>query len=191
LWLELRNKAFPGVSAEFRRLPKKRRNSGNCWDDSLTMTKSTAKPRSDYPDFGVRYETISRYFEPPLARSTFHNKVQAGTIIPMKGIRGFYLLNESLRRLGLREVRELPAQPDSRSLEDVVRLAFTLIDRELFPEPSWLLHVEAIDVKDADHAQKLADQYREKVASLDSVPLKLAYFQGVLDWVSMEKVEVR
>ena len=46
-------------------------------------------------------------------------------------------------------------------------------------------------VKDADHALKLADEYREKVASLDSIPLKLAYFQGVLDWVSMEKVEVR
>ena len=150
------------------------------------MKDAHAKPQSDYPDFGVKYETISGYFEPPLARSTFHDKVQDGTIVPMKGMRGFYLLNESLRRLGLREVRQLPAQPDSRSLEDIARLAFTLIDHELFPAPSWLLHVEAIDVKDADHALKLADQYREKVASLDSIPLKLAYFQGVLDWVSME-----
>ncbi|MFT5106659.1 MAG: hypothetical protein ACI9UA_002283 [Pseudoalteromonas tetraodonis] len=149
------------------------------------MTKSTAKPRSDYPDFGVRYETISGYFEPPLARSTFHDKVQDGTIVPMKGMRGFYLLNESLRRLGLREVRELPTEPESRSLEDIVRLAFTLIDHEIFPDPSWLLHVEEIDLNDADHARKLADQYREKVASLDSIPLKLSYFQGVLDWVSM------
>jgi hypothetical protein len=150
------------------------------------MKNSPAKPPSDYPEFGVRYETISRYFEPPLARSTFHDKVQDGTIVPMKGMRGFYLLNESLRRLGLREVRELPTEPESRSLEDIVRLAFTLIDRDLFPEPSWLLHVESIDVKDADHAMMLADRYREKVASLDSVQLKLAYFQGVLDWVSME-----
>jgi hypothetical protein len=132
------------------------------------MKNSPAKPQSDCPDFGVRYETISRYFEPPLARSTFHDKVQDGTIVPMKGMRGFYLLNESLRRLGLREVRELPAEPESRSLEDIVRLAFTLIDRDLFPEPSWLLHVEAIDAKDADHARKLADQYRNKVGSYDN-----------------------
>ena len=155
------------------------------------MKNSPAKPPSDYPDFGVKYETISRFFEPPLARSTFHDKVQDGTIVPMKGMRGFYLLNESLRRLGLREVRELPTEPESRSLEDIVRLAFTIIDRELFPEPSWLLHVEAIDVKDADHALKLADQYREKVASIDSIPLKLAYFQGVLDWVSKEETPAK
>jgi hypothetical protein len=155
------------------------------------MKNSPAKPPSDYPEFGVRYETISRYFEPPLARSTFHDKVQNGTIIPMKGMRGFYLLNQSLRRLGLREVRELPTEPESRSLEDIVRLVFTLIDHELFPAPSWLLHVEAIDLKDADHARKLADQYREKLASYDSIPLKLAYFQGVLDWVSMVEADAK
>lgn len=153
------------------------------------MKNAPAKPQSDYPEFGVRYETISGYFKPPLARSTFHDRVQDGTIVPMKGMRGFYLLNESLRRLGLREVHELPSRPGSRSLEDIARLAFTLIDRELFPEPSWLLHIEAIDVKDADHALKLADQYREKVASLDSIPLKLAYFQGVLDWASMVEAD--
>ena len=38
-----------------------------------------------------------------MARSTFHDFVNKGKIIPMKGIRGFYLLNASLSRLGLRE----------------------------------------------------------------------------------------
>ena len=153
------------------------------------MKSSSAKPPSDIPEFAVRRETFDRYFDPPLPRSTFHDFVQKGKIIPMKGIRGFYLLNESLRRMGLREVRELPSEPKSRSLEDIVRLAFTLIDQELFPAPSWLLHVEMIDIKDADHARKLADQHREKVASFDSVQLKLAYFQGVLDWASMEEAQ--
>jgi len=54
------------------------------------MKKSPANPQSDYPEFGVKYESISRYFEPPLARSTFHDKAQDGTIVPMKGMRGFY-----------------------------------------------------------------------------------------------------
>lgn len=107
----------------------------------------------------------------------------------MKEIRGYYLLNESLRRMGLREVRELPSKLKSRSLEDIVRLAFTAIDRDLFPEPSWLLHVEGIDLKDADHAMNLADHHRKRVNSLESIPLKLAYFQGVLDWVSIMETE--
>lgn len=158
-------------------------------DDQLAMKNSPAKPQSDFPEFAVRREAIGRYFDPPLPRSTFHDLVNKGKIIPMKGMRGFYLLNESLRRLGLREVRALPAEPESRSLEDIVRLAFTLVDADIFPAPSWLLHVEAIDLKDADHARKLADQSREKVASYDGVLLKLAYFQGVLDWVSMEEAD--
>jgi hypothetical protein len=105
----------------------------------------------------------------------------------MEGMRGFYTLNDSLRRLGLREVRELPKPMAGRSLEDIVRLAFTLIDRKLFPEPSWLLPVETIDLRDVNHAQRLAARYRLKVASYKHVELKLAYFQGVLDWVALEE----
>jgi hypothetical protein len=102
----------------------------------------------------------------------------------MKGIRGFYLLNASLRRLGLREVRELPQPPSTPSLEDIVRLASTMIDPDLFPAPSWLLDVEAIDAKDVDHATRLAEQHRDEVHSYEYVALKQHYFQGVLDWAS-------
>ncbi len=147
----------------------------------MGMGHSSTKTTADCPEFGVRSKTISQYFDRPLASSTFHDLVKKGQIIPMKGMRGFYLLNASLRRLGLREVRELPREPESRSHEDIVRMAFTLIDRMLFPAPSWLLSVEVIDAKDADHAQLLADRYRDKVESLDHVELKLAYFQGALD----------
>ena len=150
------------------------------------MSKSTAKNEStNCPEYAVRAEMIGRFFSPPLASSTFHDWVKKGKIVPMKGIRGFYLLNDSLRRLGLREVRSLPTAPSAPGPDDIVRLAFTLIDRNLFPEPSWLLHVEAINVKDADHAARLADQHRDKVRSFEQVELKLAYFQGVLDWASM------
>lgn len=99
----------------------------------------------------------------------------------MKGIRGFYLLNASLRRLGLREVPKLPEEPATRSLEKIVRLAFSLIDPELFPPPSWLLTVEELDPKDADHARLLADQHREAATALDCAELKVAYLGGVLD----------
>jgi hypothetical protein len=46
----------------------------------------------------------------------------------VKGIRGFYKLNESLRRLGLREVPSLPQDPSKRTTEEILRMAFTQID---------------------------------------------------------------
>lgn len=107
----------------------------------------------------------------------------------MKKLRGFYMLNESLRRLGLKEVRELPKPLPVPHLDDIVRLAFSLIDPNLFPAPSWLLHVEAIDPKDADHASRLADEHSDKIKSYEHAEQKLAYFQGVLDWVSLQAAE--
>ncbi len=49
------------------------------------------------------------------------------------------------------------------------------------PPPSWLLAVETIDMKDADHARRIADQHREAVDALDNVHLRIAYLGGVLD----------
>lgn len=68
-----------------------------------------------------------------------------------------------------------------RTTEDILRLAFTMIDHELFPAPSWLLTVDALDLKDADHARLLADLHREPVNEFDSAVEKLAYFGGTLD----------
>ena len=76
---------------------------------SKFMSSSSRKGESTgYPEYAVRAEVIRRFFSPPLASSTFHDLVNKGMITPMKGIRGFYLLNDSLRRLGLREVPKLP-----------------------------------------------------------------------------------
>lgn len=76
-----------------------------------------------------------------------------------------------------------------RSVEDIVRLAFTMIDHELFPAPSWMLFEKNIDPRDTDHARRMADQYRKAVEAQDSTTLKLAYFQGVLDWAAMMNAE--
>lgn len=142
---------------------------------------SSKSPATNYPEFAVRRETISRYFEPPLPRSTFHDFVNKGVIVPMKGLRGFYLLNASLRRLGLREVPSLPIDAPTRSMEDIIRLAFSLIDPDLFPSPSWMLAVEELDRRDLDHARVIADLHREEVNALDDAELKVGYLSGVLD----------
>lgn len=108
----------------------------------------------------------------------------------MKGLRGFYLLNASLNRLGLREVSELPGGPLARSLEDVARLAFSMIDPLLFPPPTWLLTVEELDLKDVEHARLLADQHQEAVNAFNAAELKIAYFGGVLDAQLMIKEDM-
>ncbi len=98
----------------------------------------------------------------------------------MKGLRGYYLMNESRRRLGLSELDEVPGG-EKRSAEGLLRLGFSMIDRILFPEPAWIGLVESIDPMEYDHAIAMADRYRDSVESLASVGEKLAYFQGVLD----------
>ena len=107
-----------------------------------------------------------------------------GKIVPMKGLRGFYLLNDSLRRLGLREVPALP-ECKKRSVEDILRLAFTLIDPDIFPAPPWTIFNEAIDAEVMDHARLHAEKHREKVDILESAQEKLAYFAGVLEAQAM------
>jgi len=145
------------------------------------MKATTPNPPPSAPEFAVRRETISKYFDPPLPRSTFHDFVNKGSIIPMKGVRGFYLLNASLRRLGLKETSKLPETEARRTMEDILRLAFTFIDEGLFPAPSWLLDVEELSMREVDHASRIANEHRNAVEQLDSDRLKLAYFAGVLD----------
>ena len=137
-------------------------------------------PPTGYPEFGVRWETIGSYFKPPLASSTFYDLVSKGKIVPMKGLRGFYCLNDSLRRLGLREVASLP-DVTRRSAEDLVRLAFTLIDPDIFPAPSWMAREDPLDAQDVDHALRIAEKHRANVESLPTAREKLAYQAGTLD----------
>jgi len=146
------------------------------------MSKSSSQnPSSEHPEFGVRAETIGRFFSPPLASSTFHDFVNKGKIVPMKGVRGFYRLNDSLHRLGLREVTKLPQDVPTRTTEETIRLAFHSIDPDLFPAPSWLLTVEAITEVDLRHAEMIVHRHKGDVEKLTNDRLKIAYLQGVLD----------
>ena len=99
----------------------------------------------------------------------------------MKGIRGFCRLNESLKRLGLREVPCLPVEVSKRSMEDNLRLALTMVDPEFFPVPSWAVVQKDLDLRELDHAKHLAEMHREAIESLDSFQEKVAYGAGALD----------
>ena len=143
-------------------------------------SRSPKDPPTGYPEFAVRRERFNQFFDPPLARSTFHDFVNKGKILPVKGIRGFYRLNESLSRMGLREVASLP-DVTRRSAEDLVRLAFTLIDPEIFPAPSWMAREDPLDAQDVHHALRIAEQHRASVEALPTAQEKLAFLAGALD----------
>ena len=146
------------------------------------MSKSSARNEpTGYPEFGVRKDDICAFFSPPMPSSTFHDRVNDGIIVPIKGMRGFYKLNDSLRRLGLREIPAIPQKVASRTTEDIIRMVFHTIDPDVFPPPSWLLDVEAIAGCDADHATLLMERYTHAVAALDSAGEKHAFLQGILD----------
>ena len=54
---------------------------------SRTASKSAAKAAPpEYPEFAVRRDGFNRYFDKPLPTSTFHDKVNEGIIIPLKGL---------------------------------------------------------------------------------------------------------
>jgi hypothetical protein len=150
--------------------------------ESFGMANRRKKtPPIDGPEFIVSREFFDRYFERPLPPSTFFDRVDEGKILRWPHIQGKFYLNASLQRLGLPTEKELPKTCPGRSLEDICRLAFTILDPILFPAPPWLLNIEAIDSVVADHATRLADQYRDKVAALGTPEEKLAYFGGALD----------
>ena len=154
------------------------------------MSKPTSKrPASNFPEWVVCRDGISAFFDPPLPSSTFYDLVEKGPIVPMKGIRGRYLLNESLRRMGLREVSAITKSNPKLSIEQVIRFAFCLIDSDVFPEPSWMLEDEAIEMALFDHARVIVEQHAEKVMELVLPNLKLAYLQGVLDAKHLEEKE--
>ena len=146
------------------------------------VARASTKPsESGFPEFAVRRETIGRFFEPPMPRSTFHDLVNKGRIIPLKELRGYYLLNESLRRLGLREVKEPPSMVSERNMEEILRLAFHLIDPLVFPVPGWVLNEEELPYRDIDHAKEHAARHRDDVMALKGAEEKHAFLEGVID----------
>lgn len=61
------------------------------------MKKPSVKNEpTGYPEFGVRKEYICAFFSPPMPSSTFHDRVNDGIIVPLKGMRGFYKLRHTI-----------------------------------------------------------------------------------------------
>jgi hypothetical protein len=68
-----------------------------------------------------------------------------------------------------------------RTTEDIVGLAFSMIDPVVFPAPPWMLVEKDLDPRDADHARLVAELHRESIEGLNTIQEKIAYAGGVLD----------
>ena len=87
---------------------------------TFAMSNSISKaPSTGYSEFVVEREFFNRYSSKPIPKSTFHDFVKKGIIIPMKDLKGHFLLNESLRRLDLRDIdhARLPAERHRESID--------------------------------------------------------------------------
>ena len=132
-----------------------------------------------FPEFAVSRDTIRSFFHPEISTSTFHDFVKNGVVIPVDGLRGFYKLNESLLRLGLRPVSSLPTK-NTRSSADMLRLAFSMIEPRLFPTPGWALDC-AFDPFQEDALKYLVLTHGSFLATLKFDEEKLGYLAGAID----------
>ena len=127
-----------------------------------------------------------RFFGPPIGRSTFYNLVRRGVIVKIKEVQGYYLLNESLVRLGLPPVSELPATPDAAQREkQLVELALNLAAPDVVPMPSWMLTDDRLTAHEKSHVALLAMHHHRKMQDITLLPDRLDYLQGVLDAAEM------
>jgi hypothetical protein len=66
-------------------------------------------------------------------------------------------------------------------MDDIVCLAFTMLDPEVFPPPAWMLFEDELHPRDKDHARFIADLHRNAFQALPTFQEKVAYAAGVLD----------
>ena len=73
-------------------------------------------------------------------RQRFFELVKRGVIVKLKEVDGCYLLNESLIRLGLQPVSELPADPIAAQRDrQLLEFALSLAAPDVVTLPSWML----------------------------------------------------
>ena len=93
----------------------------------------------DFPEFLVSRAVLMRFFDPPVGDTKFTQLVNEGRILRSAHLSDRYQLNESLLRLGLRPLRELPPKTGSGcSLLEVTLLALYMAAPDIVLRPNWL-----------------------------------------------------
>lgn len=133
-----------------------------------------------FPDYAVRREKLMGFFDPPVGKTTFHDLVHRGKVVPVDGLKGYYLLNESLVRLGMKPVQDLP-RADLPTIEDLVRLALWLIEPDLFILP-WRFQSALPDLSTTEgrYVVELVVRHAVEIRQLPTDQERIAYGDGVL-----------
>jgi hypothetical protein len=136
-------------------------------------------------DVLVRRETILELFNPPPSRSSFFEWVKSGRIIKARGLKGYYLLNATRRKLRVPPVdvasfRKQEATPANRKLQ-LVYTALMLIVPEMtavirgIEIPEVLAPAEVVEIK------RLAAAHRKPLMEQGELYFKIVYCRAVLD----------
>jgi hypothetical protein len=145
------------------------------------MVRDNVQMKPISKEFAVRREAIQNFFDPPIAKSTFFDLVARGKVAKVKELRGYYRLNESLQRLGLSAVDQLPAwgrdDLDPRALADI---ALALCMPGELPMPSELL-AHALTADEVLLVARLQRSYKAELVNIHAAEERLNFAQGVRD----------
>lgn len=152
------------------------------------MAKSLGKSvlAEGVSEFAVTMEGIVEFFDPPIAKSTFYDLRKRGKVIPLKGLRGYYCLNESLVRLGMKPVTEI-SRKVAPTAEEIGRFALWVIEPELFICPARFMEdFPALLSHEYEKVLEIGRQCEPELAKLDHDRLKIAYGQGMIAALIMD-----
>jgi hypothetical protein len=129
---------------------------------------------------------MMRFFDPPVGKTKFHDLVNQGLVVKVRGLRGYYRLNESLVRLGLQPVKELP-KAHKTSDEDIVELSLAIAAPDVVDPPMWM--EDGLKQSDVAKALVLAERWMAELEDpadpVSDPDERREYAQGIRDgqWV--------
>ena len=136
---------------------------------------------------------MQSFFSPPIAKSTFYDLVQRGKIAEVRGVRGYYRLNESLSRLGMPPVERLPqGEGASTALNDraLVDIALSICLPDELPIPSELLMHE-LTAGETLKVARLLRAYEKGLNDIHDPVGRLKFAEGVRDAAMMFGAEAK
>ncbi len=138
----------------------------------LAKKAATSKLPPGIPERAVDRETLMRFFEPPIGRSTFYKMVNKGVFIKVDGVRGFYRLNESLLQLGLQPVMDLPESPKAAQREQKRKeLAMSTAKPDAGPRPEQLQGVGRLTALEKSRVAVMVRRHAHSLFSFTSWPV--------------------
>jgi len=136
-------------------------------------------------DFAVTRDVIMKFFSPPIGTTTFYDLVKRSKIAPVPGLRGYYRLNESLKRLKLPPVTKRPySEKEKDSIMVLSQLALNLLMPGKILTPPQLLD-RWLTVTETEKLKEMVKQFRAALDKFETDEDRMDFAQGVMDGAYM------